>query len=157
MPKFSWFALSTEHKKEGVAASFIRERDGLQVFVPAWPAGRSRNITGLLVFPGYILVACEPMLHAANLRTAWYSNGLVQIGGGYPVITDDEISQMKAVIAKGPPPKRRPEVGEWTDIKRGNFRDFSGVVTRVGKDNVTILLSILGQETRTIVPIEDLA
>ncbi len=152
-----WYTVQTKSKKERTVERRLKDLN-LEVFLP-WIRLRRRigsRFQRVLdpLFPGYLF--CRLDLFAAG-KAARYAPGVkdfVRSGNRIPDIGDEVIGGLRERCPDGiavfkPRPYR---VGEPVLIREGPLSGIEAVFEREmrGSDRVTILLELLGRQTRLI-------
>jgi transcription antitermination factor NusG len=148
-----WHCLRTQIKREHIAASFLRQVDGIDVFCPRinilkkTRAGKKRFIEAL--FPGYIFAEFN---YAEQRRLVMHTQGVTSIveNGSRRVVPEDVIAELKASLGdeliEAPDPSL--EVGAKIEFVSGSLKGLNGkVLARLTSgDRVKVLLDFLGRD-----------
>ena len=152
-----WYTVQTKPKKEKTVERRLRDLD-LEVFLP-WVRLRRRIGSRFQrvidpLFPGYLF--CRLDIFAAG-KAARYAPGVkdfVRFGNRVAEIGDDVIGGIRERCPDGVAEiKPRPyRVGEPVLIREGPLSGLDAIFERElrGSDRVTVLLELLGRQTRLI-------
>lgn len=150
-----WHCLRTQIKREHIAASFLRQIDGIEVFCPRinlvkkTKVGKKRFLEAL--FPGYIFAAFN---YAEQRRLIMHTQGVTSIveNGSRRVVPEDVIAELKASLngelVEAPDPSL--EVGAKIEFVSGTLKGLNGKVLAqlASSDRVQVLLDFLGREIK---------
>ena len=160
-----WYLVYCKARQEVAAASGLEEQ-GYQVYLPKLRC-RKRRSGGMReieepLFPRYIFIAAgQP---TQSIGPAQFTRGvqkLVRFGKLFLTVPDVVVTALRA--RENPDtgfhqrviPAMKP--GDRVRIGSGAFEGIEGIFeARTGHDRVVVLLNLLGQQTRTVVPIEEL-
>ena len=129
--------------------------------------GRSSmgNASGLLIFPGYLLVRCLLDDESwAVLRNTPGVTGFAGPGSRPAALRRREVEQFLGPATAGPgSDKDEPVVvlgygvGETVQVTRGPFTGLDGLVTELSEDKLTltVLLDVFGRETPVVLDAAD--
>ena len=155
-----WYALMTKARCEYRVAGAL-ERRGFEVFAPSiWYTGVRGNLLEKPFFPRYVFARFN-WLDDGDRSIQW-TPGVSQIVsfGGQPASLDNEVvtylrSRLDGLdgddflkIAPGSPVR----------VVSGPFRDYEAIFEAHlnGRERVSILLDMLGQQTRVSLPLKDI-
>lgn len=167
-----WRIALHEPNRERLAADGLM-RIGIPSYQPTIP---TRTIVGMgavrtgvkSMFPGYLLVkfsfdlpGWQQLFRTPGIRT---SGGLMRQGSGYAEISEEMVTQIsieerrahgeRNALAKSIGLKPGTEV----KIKVGQWAQMLGRIETLDDDQrISVLISLLGKETRVIVPVTKLA
>lgn len=150
-----WHCLRTQIKREHIAASFLRQIDGIEVFCPRinivkkTRAGKKRFLEAL--FPGYIFAKFN---YSEQYRQVMHTQGVTSIveNGSKRVVPEEVISDLKASLGdeliEAPDPSL--EVGAKIEFVSGSLKGLNGKVLAQldSSDRVQVLLDFLGREIK---------
>ena len=160
-----WYLIYCKARQEGAAASGLEEQ-GYEVYLPRL-LSRKRRRGGMQeveepLFPRYLFIATgQP---TQSIGPAQFTHGvqkLVRFGEVFPSVPEAVISALRG--------REDPEtgchrlvapvmkLGDRVRIGSGAFEGIEGIFeARTGPDRVVVLLNLLGQQTRTVIPLEKL-
>jgi len=153
----AWYCVRTQPKREHIAASHLRELEGVEVFCPRLryrKATRRGKIWWVeALFPGYVLVRFALEENERAVAYAPGVGGLVRFGDKVPPVPDAFVEVLRRELAPGEQGEEtltlepQLEAGEEVEIARGPLGGFQGKVVEVlpGRDRVKVLLDFLGQ------------
>ncbi len=158
----SWFCVRARTRQEHVAAASLRRLDGMEVINPRI---RFRRVTARgpvwateSMFPGYIFGRFNLKRAFDPVQYSFGVAGVVHFGHFWPVVPDETIEALRAVIGEEEVRLVEPAltVGQEVEIATGAFAGFHGIVTRVmsARDRVTVLLEFLGRQTTVELPLD---
>lgn len=158
-----WYAIYTQPRNEGLAQQHL-ERQGFEVFLPRYLRRRSHarkveNVAAPL-FPRYIFVAFDA--EQAGWRVIRSTRGVVDLvrNGLDPTpVPGAIVAEIRARTDAGGFVRltRRTDLrpGARIRIEAGPFAEYEAIFQSLrDQDRVVALLSLLGREVRTEVPIE---
>jgi len=160
--EFLWYCVKTQTKREHIAASHLRELEGVEVFCPRLrykKATRRGKIWWIeALFPGYLLARFVLSERERAVTYCQGVRGLVRFGSGVPPVPEsfvdalrEEISRTREELEAGAADTLtvapQIESGEEVEIASGPLGGFQGKVVSIlpGKDRVKVLLDFLGQ------------
>ena len=152
-----WYPVQTKLKKEKTVERRLRDLD-LEVFLP-WVRLRRRvgsRFQRVLdpLFPGYLFCRLDLFVAGKAARYAPGVKDFVRFGSRIADVGDEVIGDIRERCPDGVAEiKPRPyRVGEPVLIREGSFSGIEAVFERElrGSDRVTVLLELLGRQTRLI-------
>ena len=153
-----WFCVRCQTKREHIAASHLREIEGIEVFCPRLryrKATRRGKIWWVEpMFPGYVLAKFNIAEMERAVMFCQGVRGLVRFGSEIPAVPDSFVEALKREISsrKG---AEEPElvtlsptieIGDEVEVAHGPFQGMQGTVLAVpsATERVKILLEFLG-------------
>ena len=153
-----WFCVRCQTKREHIAASHLREIEGIEVFCPRLryrKATRRGKIWWVEpMFPGYVLAKFNIAEMERAVMFCQGVRGLVRFGSEIPAVPDSFVEALKHEIRnrKG---AEEPElvtlsptieIGDEVEVAHGPFQGMQGTVLAVpsATERVKILLEFLG-------------
>ena len=153
-----WFCVRCQTKREHIAASHLREIEGIEVFCPRLryrKATRRGKIWWVEpMFPGYVLAKFNIAEMERAVMFCQGVRGLVRFGSEIPAVPDSFVEALKREICnrKG---AEEPElvtlsptieIGDEVEVAHGPFQGMQGTVLAVpsATERVKILLEFLG-------------
>ena len=153
-----WFCVRTQTKREHIAAEYLKDLEGVEVFCPRLryrKATRRGKIWWIEpLFPGYLLARFDLIEMERAVTFCQGVRGLVRFGSGVPPVPesfvqalhnevrnraggDDEVFSVSPVIA----------IGDEVEIAMGPLRGMQGTIVSVAPaaERVKVLLDFLGQ------------
>ena len=149
-----WFVVRTKARQE-LRASHHMEEQGFKVFCPQIPKynGLKEVVGRQVLFPGYCFVQSGE-LSVASIRSTPGVIGLVSFGPqGTPAILFPaalEAIHMVETFHCEKVSDLKPGVA--VSLIGGPFKGFKGLYSKRSKDRVEVLLTLLGQQQRILVP-----
>ena len=154
----AWYVLRTQLKREKLAATNLRQLEGVEVFLPRLKykkttrRGRVWWIEPL--FPGYLLARFS-LAEMGRLIT--YTAGvsrLISFGDKVPEVPEEFVRSLQKEVAKVESSDEeivvdwKVELGEEVEVVEGPFQGMSGEVVEVrpGSERVSLLLEFLGEQ-----------
>jgi transcriptional antiterminator RfaH len=151
----AWFCVRCQRKREAVAASTLREFDGVLVFSPFLRYRRS-TLRGPAwvaepLFPCYLFARFRLRASLNRVRSARGVAGVVHFGDNYPVVPDEIIGELRRLFADREMIELplEPRVGQSVELAGGFFHGLEAVIVRVlpARDRVKVLLDFMGRQT----------
>ena len=159
-----WFCLTSQTKREHIAADHLRQIPGTTVFLPRIRFKR-KTVRGPVwfteaLFPGYVFAKFDFETQFRQVQSAGGVRGVVHFGDRWPVVPEDSIQELQRVFADEViHTLENPLVeGEQVEVATGPFRGLIAVITRVmpARERVCILLDFLGRQTEAEVRMDEL-
>ncbi|MDB4035262.1 hypothetical protein N9506_05520 [Pseudomonadales bacterium] len=149
-----WFVVSTKARQELRAIHHLEEQ-GFKVYCPQIPKHNGlKEVVGMQVlFPGYCLVQSGE-LSIASIRSTPGVIGLVSFcPQGKPATLALAVLEAIQVIEAFHCEKVSSlKPGGAVSLIEGPFKGFKGLYSKRSKDRVEVLLTLLGQQQRILVP-----
>ena len=161
----NWYLVYSKARQEDVAACGLEEQ-GYVIYLPKLRVRRRRPGGTVEVdqplFPRYLFI--QPGEAEQAISPAQYTAGvqkLIRFGTEFLPVHQKVVTALKA--REDPEtgchhlvvPAMKP--GDKVRIASGAFEGIEGIFeARTGSDRVVLLLNLLGQQTRTVVPLEEL-
>ncbi len=153
-----WFCVRCQTKREHIAASHLRELEGIEVFCPRLryrKATRRGKIWWVEpMFPGYVLAKFNIAEMERAVTFCQGVRGLVRFGAGIPAVPESFVEAMKLEILKRNGAEEAElitlspiiEIGDEVEVANGPFQGMHGTVVAVpsSTERVKILLEFLG-------------
>jgi transcription antitermination factor NusG len=164
-PELQWLCLRTQPKREQIAATFLAERAGYEVYAPrisrpkATRQGKKRFVTAL--FPGYFFCHANPSLDLQNLRFCQGVRGVAERNGKPLPVPDAIIAELRAEFPHGvteaPDPSLEP--GAEVAVCGGALKGLRGKVLACLSDEarLKVLFDWLGQPLAIEISAADVA
>jgi transcriptional antiterminator RfaH len=151
----AWFCVRTQLKREHIAASWLRSRFEMEVFLPRIRFRRTQP-RGLVwfteaLFPTYVFARFDLGGLMQQVDKAPGVRGVVRFGPHCPSVPDQVIEALQAGV--GPDDvrvvKEGFQPGETVRMAGGVFHGLEAVVERVlpARERVVVLLEFLGRQT----------
>ena len=159
-----WYVIRAKLRKETVVERRIGDL-GLEVFLP-WLRSRRRvgsRYQWVLspLFPGYLFCRLDLMLSGKAARYAPGVKDFVKFGNRIAEVGEEVIKAIRDRCPEGVAEfKPRPyRAGEPVLIREGPFAGLGAIFERemTGSERVTILLELLGRQTRLVLSSEMIA
>jgi transcriptional antiterminator RfaH len=146
-----WYCLTTQPKKERLAASCIETRMGCDAFAPCHyflrktPNGKKRFLEA--VFPCYIFVRCDIHKHYRQMVSMNGVRGVVRYGEHIPPVESSMIDTLRQELNAFKEDINEIDAGDIVEIVSGPFRSFTARVLSSpdSASRVSCLLEILGR------------
>lgn len=149
-----WFVVRTKARQER-RASHRMEEQGFKVFCPQIPKynGLKEVVGRQVLFPGYCFVQSGE-LSVASIRSTPGVIGLVSFSlDGKPATIDPAALEAIHVVEAFHCEKVSSlKPGGAISLIEGPFKGFKGLYSKRSKDRVEVLLILLGQQQRILVP-----
>ena len=149
-----WFVVRTKARQE-VRAMHHLEEQGFKVYCPQIPKyNKLKEVVGRQVlFPGYCFVQGGD-LSIASIRSTPGVSGLVSFGlqGTPAALFPAALEAIHAVEAFHRDKVSGLKPGGAVSLIEGPFKGFKGLYSKRSKDRVEVLLTLLGQQQRILVP-----
>jgi len=154
----AWYVLRTQLKREKLAATNLKQLEGVEVFLPRLrylkTTRRGRVWWVEPLFPGYLLAkfSLEEMG-----RIVTYSQGvsrMISFGNQVPEVPKEFVEGLKAEVEKIKAEDDeivvnwKVDLGDEVEVADGPFKGMEGQVVEVrpGSERVSLLLEFLGEE-----------
>ena len=160
----AWFCIRSQAKHEHIAAAYLREELGLEVYLPRVQFRRTTRLGAKwfieALFPGYLFARFDLCECYRQVHHGHGAQGIVHFGSHWPAIPVQVIDELRQII-----PDERPHLcreglspGDPVIISGGPLHNLEAVVTRVmpGKRRVGVLLEFLGRQTMVEMTTESL-
>ena len=149
-----WFVVRTKARQE-LRASHRMEEQGFKVFCPQIPKynGLKEVVGRQVLFPGYCFVQSGE-LSVASIRSTPGVIGLVSFSleGKPATIVPAALEAIHVVEAFHCEKVVSLKPGGAIGLIEGPFKGFKGLYSKRSKDRVEVLLILLGQQQRILVP-----
>ena len=156
--KLRWFCVRTQTKREHIAASHLRELEGVEVFCPRMryrKATRRGKIWWLEpLFPGYLMARFDREEMERAVTFCQGVRGLVRFGTEIPDVPDATVRNLIRQVreqagGEGEMITIAPSisVGDEVEVATGPFQGMKGIIRSVAPatERVKVLLEFLGQ------------
>lgn len=161
----SWFCVRSRTREEHIATASLRRLEGMEVVNPRIrfrrPTARGPVWVTESMFPGYVFARFNLRQSLDVVRYAFGVAGVVHFGIFWPVVPDDVIEGIRAVVGDEEVRLVEPalKVGDEVEVAAGSFAGFRGIVTRImpARDRVAVLLEFLGRQTTVELPLDGVA
>lgn len=161
----SWFCVRSRTKEEHIATASLRRLEGMEVVNPRIrfrrPTARGPVWVTESMFPGYVFARFNLRQSLDVVRYAFGVAGVVHFGIFWPIVPDDVIEGIRAVVGDEEVRLVEPalKVGDEVEVAAGSFAGFRGIVTRImpARDRVAVLLEFLGRQTTVELPLDGVA
>lgn len=153
-----WFCIRTQTKREHIAARYLREMEGIEVFCPRIKyrkATRRGKIWWLEpLFPGYLLAKFNLREMERAVTFCQGVRGLVRFGTKIPAVPESFVDSLIAQVRQQADDETELitvnpslSIGDEVEIAHGPFQGMSGTIQAItpAKERVHILLEFLGQ------------
>ncbi len=156
----AWYCLRAQTKREHVAATHLRELEGVEVFCPRLryrKATRRGKIWWVEpLFPGYLMAKFRLTEQERAVTFCQGVRGLVRFGNKVPPVPDTFIQSLQEEIRQRDDadeelltlaPKVAP--GEEVEVATGPFQGMRGTIVSVAPaaERVKVLLEFLGRDS----------
>ncbi|MEI7911376.1 MAG: transcription termination/antitermination NusG family protein [Verrucomicrobiota bacterium] len=154
----AWFCVRTQTKREHIAAGYLRELEGIEVFCPRLryrKATRRGTVWWLEpLFPGYVLAKFNLMEFERAVTFCQGVRGLVRFGSEIPSVPESFVQVLRDEIRGHVNPDNEIltvvpalECGDEVEVASGPLAGMHGVVVSIAPaaERVKILLDFLGQ------------
>ena len=149
-----WFVVRTKARQELRAIHHLEEQ-GFKVYCPQIPKynGLKEVVGRQVLFPGYCF-AQSGELSIASIRSTPGVIGLVSFGlqGTPATVTPAVLEAIHVVETFHCEKVSSLKVGGAVRLIGGPFKGFKGLYSKRSKDRVEVLLTLLGQQQRVLVP-----
>ena len=149
-----WFVVRTKARQELRAIHHLEEQ-GFKVYCPQIPKynGLKEVVGRQVLFPGYCFVQSGE-LSIASIRSTPGVIGLVSFGSqGTPAtLVPAALEAIHVVEAFHCEKVSALKPGGAVSLIEGPFKGFKGLYSKRSKDRVEVLLTLLGQQQRILVP-----
>ena len=148
-----WFVVRTKTRQELRAIHHLEEQ-GFNVYCPQRPKynGLKEVVGRQVLFPGYCFVQSGE-LSIASIRSTPGVIGLVSFGPqGTPATLVPAALEAIHVVEAFHCEKASGLTGGTIRLIQGPFKGFKGLYSKRSKDRVEVLLTLLGQQQRILVP-----
>ena len=151
----AWFCLRAQPKHEHIAASHLRQIEGIDVFNPRMRFTRNTRLGPVTVtesmFPNYLFARFDWELMLNRVHYSPGVSGVVHFGIKWPTVPDAAIEEIRRVIGAEGVHVISNEVapGDEIHVSGGVFHGLEAIVSKVmpGKDRVLVLMDFLGRQT----------
>jgi transcriptional antiterminator RfaH len=151
----AWFCVRSRPKREHIAASYLREKIGIEVYLPRVrfkrPTLRGPKWFEEALFPTYLFARFNLLECFRQVHHGHGARGIVHFGKHWPTVPEALISELRQTIPDDLPHVLHEEFrpGEAVIICGGPLHQLEALVTRVmpGKMRVAVLLEFLGRQT----------
>jgi len=159
-----WFCLTTQSKREHIAAEHLRGMGDVETFLPRIRFQRN-TARGLVwfteaLFPGYLFARFDRAARWRQIQHAPGVRGVVHFGERWPTLPDATIAELRQLADDDAPRIIAAPLapGEEIELAAGAFRGWKAIVTRVlpARQRVLVLLDFLGQQTGVEVPLAEI-
>lgn len=150
----AWFCLRSKTKREHIAAAFVDQQCGIEVFAPRIPIWRKtrhgRKVFVEALFPGYFFARFAWSESGRRILGTQGVTGIVRFGPNIPEIPDTVIRDIRLAVSEVQSSDETGsglEEGAIVEILAGCFK---GTVAKVqhaahGTDRVSVLIEFLGR------------
>ena len=151
----SWYVVRTKPKHEHIAAANIKQKLGLETFLPRLRLERltRRGLVKLVdpLFPCYLFVQCVISDQMAGLQGATGVSKIVRFGDKIPQVADAVIKELQSYFATDDTlaVENHLTPGDTVTVTEGAFAGLDAYVLKnlPARKRVQILLEVLGQST----------
>jgi transcription antitermination factor NusG len=160
-PEDGWFCLKTQTRRELIAAGELRTFPDVEVFCPQLRFRRA-TVRGAVwfqeaMFPGYLFARFSYPQNGRRVASAHGIRGLVHFGDRIALLSGAEIEPLREQCGTAGLVEINPLLtpGAEVTVTEGPLHGLEAVVTRVlpGRERVCILLSMLGREIESELPV----
>lgn len=150
----AWYCLRSKTKREHIAAAFVLQQCGVEVFAPRvalWRKTRiGRKIFVEPLFPGYFFAHFSWGGVGRRILATQGVTGVVRFGHKVPLVPDSVVEDLRLATAKieTSEGERGPlEEGDIVEVLSGCFKGSTAVVHQPvsGGDRVSVLIDFLGR------------
>jgi transcriptional antiterminator RfaH len=154
----AWFCVRTQTKREHIAAGYLRELEGIEVFCPRLryrKATRRGTVWWIEpLFPGYVLAKFNLLESERAVAFCQGVRGLVRFGPDIPSVPEAFVESLRHEIRNHLTPDEEVltvvpavECGDEVEVASGPLAGMRGVVVAIAPaaERVKILMDFLGQ------------
>jgi transcriptional antiterminator RfaH len=160
----AWFCVRSRPKREHITASYLRERIGIEVYLPRVrfkrPTLRGPKWFEEALFPTYLFAHFDLLERFRQVHHGHGARGIVHFGKHWPTVPEALISELRRTIPDDQPHVLHEDFcpGDAVIICGGPLDQLEAVVTRVmpGRMRVAVLLEFLGRQTMVELDTADL-
>ena len=155
VPSGAWFCVRSRPKREYITASYLREKIGIEVYLPRVRFKR-HTVRGPkwfeeALFPPYLFARFNLLERFRQVHHGHGARGIVHFGKHWPTVPEALISELRQTIPDDLPLGLRDEFrpGDAVMISGGPLHQLEAVVTQLmpGKMRAAVLLDFLGRQT----------
>ncbi len=162
-PRRDWYVFLSKPRQEAYASSKLLEQ-GYEVFVPTLRSWQ-RNAAGwtnkdMAMFPRYGFVRPQlPSQAIGRVRSTPGISTLVSFGHVLACMPADRLDALRALVAAHAAalPQQPFSAGSAVVFCAGPLKGATGIVSTVAAERVQVLMTLLGQQQKILVPKRDLA
>jgi transcriptional antiterminator RfaH len=152
----TWYLMQTKPRQEKLAEENLL-RQGFGCYLPTCRVERVKagrlSACDEALFPGYVFVAVEEGKSTSPLRSTLGCRGVVRFGQRLADVPESLVESIR-VRAEVSPIHARFETGQSVRVVEGGLAGVEGIFcSMVGEDRVVILLRILQQSQKVLVPL----
>ncbi len=160
----TWYVCLTKPRREAHAVLKLREQ-GYDTYLPRltlWARHKGAwQKREQIMFPRYLFLCCtRPGQGLAPIRNTPGVTGLVRFGlepSTIDAVTLDAIRALERQQAQNPDTQASPfQVGAQVALADGPLKGLTGIVSRVARERVIVLLRLLGGEQPVTVAVDQL-
>lgn len=155
----AWYCLRARPRRERLAALFLRERVGIEVFAP-FISFRDAAATGVrriseALFPGYLFARFAYPLQVRHVLAVEHVLGLVHVASEPARVADHVVGFLRENVSRASDPAPELSVGAWARVVAGCFREAHGRILQIDapQERVRLLLVLLGREVQISLPV----
>jgi transcriptional antiterminator RfaH len=154
----AWFCVRTQTRREHIAAGYLRELEGIEVFCPRLryrKATRRGTVWWIEpLFPGYVLAKFNLLESERAVAFCQGVRGLVRFGPDIPSVPEAFVESLRHEIRNHLTPDEEVltvvpavECGDEVEVASGPLAGMRGVVVAIAPaaERVKILMDFLGQ------------
>ena len=159
-----WFCLRAKPKREHIAAAYLRQNRGVDVFCPRVRLRKNTNRGPVWfiesMFPGYLFARFDYVAFHRLVRQGRGISGFVQFGNRFGLLPEQLINELKARVGATEHLEISQDFvpGQNVQISQGPFQGLEALVTRfiASRDRVEILIEWMGRSLRAEADVADL-
>lgn len=149
-----WYCLRSKTKREHIAAAFVDQQCGIEVFAPRIPVWRKtrqgRKVFVEALFPGYFFARFAWGASGRRILATQGVTGIVRFGSNVPEIPATTIRDIRAAVTEVTSSDESGaglEEGEIVEVLSGCFKGTVATVQEAtrGTDRVSVLIEFLGR------------
>lgn len=149
-----WYCLRSKTKREHIAAAFVDQQCGIEVFAPRIPIWRKtrhgRKVFVEALFPGYFFARFIWGESGRRILATQGVTGIVRFGPNVPEVPDSIINDIRLAVTEVESSDETGsglEEGEIVEILTGCFKGTVATVQQAtrGMDRVSVLIEFLGR------------
>lgn len=153
----AWYCVKTQTKREAIAATHLRELEGVEIFCPMLryrKATRRGKVWWVeAFFPGYLLARFDLERDERAVKYCQGVRGLVHFGDFVPSVPEEFVVSLREEVARQGEKEvitvaPRITAGEEVELAHGPLGGAKGTVVEVlpARERVRVLLEFLGRE-----------
>jgi len=143
-----WYLVKTKHKMEDLVEINLTNQS-IEYFLPRYACGKRE---GKVIFSGYIFVRPNSNHTYQSIRSTMGVNDFVRFNLSFAIASNEMIDQLRAEVNamnNRMDQTNQHQKGEEIFIKKGPFKEFSGIFEKYDVDqSVIVLINFLRHHQR---------